>query len=269
MKKENSLSGRRVKRSRFTLIELLVVIAIIAILAAILLPALNSARQRGKAASCASSQKQIGTYMAMYADAYNGELPLLIWDEYYSTSKVILPFLLYKAGYWSVEEGAANTNRCPSDPHYGVYDTNKNEVYSIRRQFGVGYTYNNSFSYNYMKNGETPLPDSNGHSGETGWGVSVWNKKISLFPAKMRNPSNFLIISEGYANYAVWWTQNATVTGAGRWDAIGQNSSKNGTGLANLAFHWHNAQINSTMADGHVEGLTKADYMSRWNFTEN
>jgi prepilin-type N-terminal cleavage/methylation domain-containing protein len=77
MKTEN-LSAR--SRLAFTLIELLVVIAIIAILAALLLPALASAKDKALRTTCIGNMKQMGTVIRMYADDNNDFLAPPNWD---------------------------------------------------------------------------------------------------------------------------------------------------------------------------------------------
>ena len=62
----------REHRAGFTLIELLVVIAIIAILAALLLPALGRAKQKGQGAACLNNLRQMVLSCQMYADDFNG-----------------------------------------------------------------------------------------------------------------------------------------------------------------------------------------------------
>jgi len=59
----------------FTLIELLVVIAIIAVLMAILMPALNRAREQGKRAVCLNNLKTLVLGWMMYCDDYAGNMP--------------------------------------------------------------------------------------------------------------------------------------------------------------------------------------------------
>ena len=148
------------RRAGFTLIELLVVIAIIAILAAMLLPALNQARERGKSTKCISNLKTFGFAVITYCDTYrdfmprpagyavgnNGEVGVSgnsFWQSAFAALKLI------NAPIPSSSRAPGGVFVCPSETMqrvgvsgstvYTVWNTYKGTAYGMNRYLSVTY----------------------------------------------------------------------------------------------------------------------------------
>lgn len=93
----NQLGPPRHPAGAFTLVELLVVIGIIAILVAILLPALNRARQQANLLTCQTHLRQIGQAIVLYTGDYKGILPYGYWNGNTNPYAAVTP----AGGDWS------------------------------------------------------------------------------------------------------------------------------------------------------------------------
>ncbi len=147
--------GASRSRSGFTLVELLVVIAIIGVLIALLLPAVQQAREAARRMSCSNNLKQLGIALHNYHDTFNA-LPARQagpgWsgngDQYprrHSAFVSLLPFIEQSARYDQIEaarrhawHGDANSGYvgeidafiCPSDGLYSPTGADRNAQYS-------------------------------------------------------------------------------------------------------------------------------------------
>ncbi|HLK56607.1 MAG TPA: DUF1559 domain-containing protein [Chthonomonadaceae bacterium] len=251
----------RTKRA-FTLIELLVVIAIIAILAAILFPVFAQAREKARAATCLSNQKQIGLAALMYVQDYDEQWPLLEDCGIPSgptVADLINPYI--KAG--NLNDNANGGNGWPEGsiwkcPDGMTYDTGDRDSY-------VTYGYN----YLYLTN-STP----HGPNGTWNW-VDIWqwcNGGKSL--AAINTPAEMVVFGDGghsdgpnspkdpYSSYGghtdTWWTLlppslRAAVTVADWIDWTTVLDAR------------HSTQTNVVFSDGHVKSRPLASIYGRWS----
>jgi len=118
-----------VRRRGFTLIELMVVVAVLAVLAALLLPAVQAAREAARRVQCANNLKQICLAVVGYAET-NGVLPPTAFvDNDFGLKARVLPFMERGAEFdalnqncmatddenWTVRVTAIGTMLCPSN----------------------------------------------------------------------------------------------------------------------------------------------------------
>jgi prepilin-type N-terminal cleavage/methylation domain-containing protein/prepilin-type processing-associated H-X9-DG protein len=195
---------KRNRATGFTLIELLVVIAIIAILAALLLPVLVRAKQRGQAMQCLANQKQLITAWIMYAgDNQDNLVPNRGLNGAngvnYSGDPRLEPQL---------QPGGANADWCPgniqnaSDVTPGNYPGGSK--YSWWIMAGLIYPYINDFNVYHCPADQTIVPRGGGAF--TAPALRTYSMNCWMMP--MDAPGNALGTWQGIAGYIAYTKQS-------------------------------------------------------------
>ena len=211
------------KKHCFTLIELLVVIAIIAILAAILLPALNSARERGRSASCISSLKQLGTATNMYCDSNDGYYPCASKDDPDKGNAGVVALVFHKLLIPYAPREITLTG-CASNPKQG-------------KGFGVGGHGANDGYYSYNYNYCVYAPR------DTWSSIKDRGFKGDQYGGQ-KSASNTVVDQDGSSNYNAAsicpWDENYMNPQLGTYASVAHNKG---------------AYVNALFGDGHSEPL--------------